>query len=184
MAGSAAPLRFTGSRGRQEAGLPPNPQWLPCVSSAIATMFCHSLRSALKRAMTFRVGVVLLAITFFMSASSLPEHCLPIASAQHCLLCCGAAPHHKASGPKAHQQASPGQARHERRPGFTGKKKIQAPTGHDNSRSRSVPHIPLIDLHAMLPAQRAKLILKRHLSMVLLLRRDVFADLPDFRLAH
>jgi len=36
----------------------------------------------------------------------------------------------------------------------------------------------------MLPAQRTELILKRNLAVMLLLRRDVFADLPDVRLAH
>ena len=48
----------------------------------------------------------------------------------------------------------------------------------------SIPHIPLVNLQPMLAAQRAEFILKRHLSVVLLLRRDVFADVPDVGLAH
>ncbi len=48
----------------------------------------------------------------------------------------------------------------------------------------SIPHIALINLQPVLAAQRAEFILKRHLAMVLLLRRNVFADLPDVRLAH
>jgi hypothetical protein len=88
-----------------------------------------------------------------------------------------------ACGPKAQQQASPGQVRNERRPGSTGKKTIQAPTGRDNSQSRSIPDVSLIDLHAMLPAERAELILIGHLPMMLLLRRNVCAHLLDVRLA-
>ena len=52
------------------------------------------------------------------------------------------------------------------------------------TRGGSIPHIPLINLQPVLAAQRAEFILKRHLAVMLLLRREVFADLLDVGLAH
>ncbi len=93
------------------------------------------------------------------------------------------APHRRSSGPKAHQQASPGQARHERRPGAIGKMPSQAPTGRDNLQSRSIPNVSFIHLDAMLATQRSEFILKRQFPMMLLLRRDISADLLHVGLA-
>ncbi len=63
----------------------------------------------------------------------------------------------------------------------------QAPTGRNKHRADSggsVPNVTLVDLHAVLATQRAKLVLKRHLAMMLFLRRDIIANLFDIRLAN
>jgi len=94
-------------------------------------------------------------------------------------------------GPKAHQQASPGQARNERRPGKMANTYSSSPNGANQIPvplrgigDGSVPNVALLDLDAVLAAQGAELILKRHFAMMLFLPRDILPDFSDVRLAH
>jgi len=88
-----------------------------------------------------------------------------------------------AGGPKAHQQASPARAAL----GSRTKSSSKPQRGGTNSNvgaDDSVPNVSFINLHPMFPAKRAELILKRHLAMMLLLRRDICTDLFNVRLAE
>ena len=48
----------------------------------------------------------------------------------------------------------------------------------------SIPNIPFVNLHAVLSAKRPKFVLVTNLAMMLLLRRDIRADLLDVGLTY